>query len=236
MNDQVLDADPNADTATRLRAAAVFLFATQGFAATSIRQIASRANLSNAGVYHFATNKESLLLDIMREMQRRLNTATEAQLASLTRPEDRLATLISGLVGAHAVNRMSSGVTDGEIRALTPGSEGHEEIVAMRDTYEAHWRDALRDGVDEDLFRIADQRLTRLALLSMCTGVSDWYDPAGTTPLPVICREFVGIGLAAVGARRDGSAVGPDDVAPFDPGSVLRVSWEPRVKDSADPS
>lgn len=221
------DPEAGADTATRLKAAAVYLFATQGFAATSIRQVAGRARLSNAGVYHFAASKEALLLEIMREMQRRLNESTEAQLAAASRPEDRLAILISGLVATHAVNRMSSSVTDREIRALTPGSPGHTEVVRMRDDYEAQWSGTLKQGVDEGVFHVADQRLTRLALLAMCTGVSDWYHPDGATPLPAICREFVGIGLAAVGARRDGTPVDAAGVTLIDPEDVLRVAWEP---------
>lgn len=228
------DLGAGADTATRLKAAAVHLFATQGFAATSIRQIAGRAHLSNAGIYHFAASKEALLLDIMREMQLRLNESTQVQLAHVSRPEDRLGILISGLVGTHAVNRMSSSVTDREIRALTPGSPGHTEVVAMRDAYEAHWSQTLSDGVGDGVFRIADQRLTRLALMAMCTGVSDWYHPDGATPLPAICREFVGIGLAAVGARRHGTPIDPAQVTLIDLDDILRVAWEPTAAAQSD--
>lgn len=230
MRYELVDAAERTDTAVRIRTAAIFLFATQGYAATGVREIARQVGLSNAGVYHFVGSKESLLFEIMRDVQRRLDEALEGPLARATTPEDRLAVLISGLVGAHLVNKMSSRVTDGEIRALVPGSPAHQEIVAMRDRHEVWWRDALSDGVAEGVFQIANQHLTRLALLAMCTGVSEWYDPAGPTDPGAICREFVGIGLAAVQARRNGVAIRPDDVAIIEPSGFPRMEWEPQIR------
>ncbi|MGY2125682.1 hypothetical protein ACW9HJ_29905 [Nocardia gipuzkoensis] len=86
------------------------------------------------------------------------------------------------------------------MRALAPGSRRHTEIVGLRDRYEAHWRDTLRDGVDDGTFRIADQRLTRIALLSMCSNVSEWYRPADDGAS--ISHGFAEIGPAAVRASR----------------------------------
>lgn len=106
----------------------------------------------------------------------------------------------------------------------------------MRDDYEAQWSGTLEQGVDEGVFHVTDQRLTRLALLAMCTGVSDWYHPDGATPLPAICREFVGIGLAAVGARRDGTLIDAGGVTLIDPEDILRVSWEPTAGPSGTAS
>ncbi len=226
---QSLDLGDVTDTGARVRAAAVYLFATKGYAAASIRDIAREVGITNAGVYHFVANKETLLIDLMREGQRSLMDLTEAALAQVERPEDRLATLISGLVGAHVVNRMVSLVTDGEIRALTPGTEGHDEIVAMRDAYELRWREALRDGVEQGVFTVADQRLSRLALLSMCTGVSQWHDPNGSAALEDIAAHFVGVGLAAVHAQRDGQPLTVADVTSLDPTAIPRLPWEPRV-------
>lgn len=215
------------DTETRIRSAAVTLFARQGYAATGIREIAKAAGVSNAAIYHFVANKEALLVDIMRQMQQGLNDSTETALRGVTRPEDRLALLISGLAGSHVVNPKTGLVSDGEIRALAPESPGHTEIVGLRDRYEALWRDTLRDGVDDGIFRIADQRLTRIALLSMCSSVSEWYRPTGPDDGPSISAGFVGIGLAAVRARRDGREISAADVPVVDFTTIPRVDWEP---------
>ncbi|MEU0570157.1 TetR/AcrR family transcriptional regulator [Nonomuraea sp. NPDC005983] len=192
--------DRDADASLRIRTAAVLLFARQGYAATSIRDLARTVNLTNAGIYHHVSSKEALLADLMRAGHLGLIESTDRMLDGADRPVDRLALLIGSLTAIHALNPMITRVMDGELRSLTPGSAAHDEVIALRDAYEDRWRRALSDGVREGAFRIADQKLTRLALMSMCTGTSEWYRPDGDSTLEQVCAEFVAIGLAAVRA------------------------------------
>ncbi|MCK2221358.1 TetR/AcrR family transcriptional regulator [Actinomadura sp. ATCC 31491] len=190
------DRDANANR--RIRTAAVLLFAQRGYAATGIRDLARAVGMTNAGVYHHVASKEALLADLMRVAQRGLIDATERMLHGVESPADRLALLISSLTATHALSPMTTRVMDGELRSLTPGSPARDEIIALRDAYEDHWRSAIADGVAAGAFHIADQRLTRLALMSMCTGTSEWYRPDGDSSLEQVCAEFTAIGLAAV--------------------------------------
>jgi AcrR family transcriptional regulator len=219
--------DRDTDAGERIRTAAVLLFARQGYAATSIRDLGKAVNMTNAGIYHHVTSKEALLADLMRVAQRGLIDSTERMLAPYRRPADRLSLLIGSLTAVHARNPMTR-VMDGELRSLTPGSAARDEIIGLRDAYEAHWKGALADGVAEGVFRVADERLTRLALMSMCTGTSEWYRPDGRSTLEQVCAEFVAIGLAAVRAP----AVEPFATADF---SLLpEYPWEP-LDDRDDP-
>ncbi|QYC38660.1 HTH-type transcriptional repressor KstR2 [Nonomuraea coxensis DSM 45129] len=190
--------DRDADANRRIRTAAVLLFARRGYAATSVRDLAREVGMTNAGVYHHVASKEALLADLMRGAQQGLIDATEHMLRDVSAPADRLALLISSLTATHALSPMTTRVMDGELRSLTPGSPARDEIIALRDAYEDHWRRAIADGVAGGVFHIADQRLTRLALMSMCTGTSEWYRPDGDSTLEQVCAEFVTIGLAAV--------------------------------------
>ncbi|TDC10447.1 TetR/AcrR family transcriptional regulator [Nonomuraea longispora] len=192
--------DPGTDAHERIRTAAVLLFARQGYAATSIRDLGRAVNMTNAGIYHHVGSKEALLADLMRVAQQGLNSATERMLATAGGPSDRLALLIGSLTAVHACAPLTTSVMDGELRSLTPGSAARDEIIVLRDAYEAHWKRTLADGVAEGTFRVADQKLTRLALMSMCTGTSEWYRPDGDSTLEQVCAEFVTIGLAAVRA------------------------------------
>ncbi|MEV1002134.1 TetR/AcrR family transcriptional regulator [Nonomuraea sp. NPDC050202] len=220
--------DRDTDAGERIRTAAVLLFARQGYAATSIRDLGKAVNMTNAGIYHHVTSKEALLADLMRVAQRGLIDSTERMLAPYRRPADRLSLLIGSLTAVHARNPMTTRVMDGELRSLTAGSAARDEIIGLRDAYEAHWKGALADGVAEGVFRVADERLTRLALMSMCTGTSEWYRPDGRSTLEQVCAEFVAIGLAAVRAP----AVEPLATADF---SLLpEYPWEP-LDDRDDP-
>lgn len=188
------------EASVRIRTAAVELFARRGYAATSIRDLAKAVNMTNAGIYHHVASKEALLADLLRAGHLDLITATDRLLEGLSRPADRLAVLIGSLTAIHAMSPMITRVMDGELRSLTFGSAAYDEVIALRDAYEDRWRLALADGVEQGVFRVADPKLTRLALMSMCTGTSEWYRPDGDSTLHQVCAEFVEIGLAAVRA------------------------------------
>ncbi|MFI7450675.1 TetR/AcrR family transcriptional regulator [Nonomuraea sp. NPDC049714] len=212
--------DRDNDAALRIRSAAVLLFARQGYAATSIRDLARAVNLTNAGIYHHVSSKEALLADLMRAGHRGLIEATARVLDGVERPPDRLALLIASLTAIHARSPLTTRVMDGELRSLTPGSAAHDEIIALRDEYEDHWRRTLADGVGAGVFHVADQKLSRLALMSMCTGTSEWYRPDGDSSLEQVCAEFVAIGLAAVRAPARPTASADLSLLPDFP-------WEP---------
>jgi AcrR family transcriptional regulator len=75
--------DTRRDTKERILDAAETLFADQGFAATSLRQITSEANVNLAAVnYHFQS-KESLLLAVMRRKIEPINARRIALLDGL---------------------------------------------------------------------------------------------------------------------------------------------------------
>lgn len=219
--------DRRVDPGVRIRTAAVLLFSQRGYAATSIRDIARTVGLTNAGMYHHVTAKELLLADIMRAGQVALNESTDRALAAVDRPEDALAALISCLTAIHGSNRMLTRVADGELRSLTRGSAAYTEIVALRDSHDDRWRRVLADGVEQGVFTVANQRLTRLALMAMCTGTSEWFRPDGPATVEQVCEAFVGIGLAAVDARRDGQPVPVERTAKFDFSLVPEYPWEP---------
>lgn len=214
-------------TDLRIKTAAVSLFARYGYAATSIREIARDAGITTASMYHFFESKEALLIDIMREGQDTLNLQTKRMLDGVDRPEDRLSLLVTELAGSHGINRTVSRVTDRELRAFEPGSQIYLELVANRDTYENWWADAIEQGIEDGVFRVRDVRVSRLGLIAMCTGVSEWYRPEGPLPLANICRAIADTALAAVRAERDGRPLTAEDVMIFDLEALARVDWEP---------
>lgn len=216
------------DTAVRIGTAAVKLFARQGYAATGIRDIAREAGLNSATLYHYSESKEQLLLSIMRTGQQLLNDATMMSLADHVRPEERLAQLVGVLVSTHATNPLSTRVIDHELISLDPASAGRREVVALRDAYEDLWRDALEGGVVQGIFDVDDAHLSRLALITMCTGMSNWFHPGDTENLRHVRDEFVDLALGAVRARRGRRRVRVADVAAANLDNVPRYQWEPR--------
>ena len=59
-------------TRQRVVEAAIELFASQGFASASIRDLASAAGVSLAGLYHHFASKDEILFEIQRERRNEL--------------------------------------------------------------------------------------------------------------------------------------------------------------------
>jgi AcrR family transcriptional regulator len=192
-------------TPDRIRATAIRLFAERGFHGTGIRDIATAADTTLSSLYHHFGSKDDLLVDIMVAGLVPLTSAAERIRAAFEGPVERLAMMVEQHVWAHGSDRLTTLVGDTEVRALT--GERRERILALRDGYEALWRAAVEDGVAHGVFDVERPKITAIALLEMCTGVSHWYRPTGEVPLDVLCGLYADNALGLVRATAQGEPV-----------------------------
>lgn len=179
--------------------AAVNLFSDKGYAATGIRELGRELGLNSATLYHYAGGKEELLVSIMRTcLEELLRAATEAADAS-TEPRIQIARLIRAHVGVSAFNPKTARVTDHEIRALSP--ENYKSLIAIRDEYESIFARVIEQGSADGQFKLTDLRLARLAILEMCNGVANWYQPVGRLTVSDVQNRFVEFGCRIVGVE-----------------------------------
>ena len=66
----------------RVLLAALDAFAEQGYHGTSIRELASRAQLSVPGLYHHYSSKQDILVDLLEAVMREVIDRSEAALAA----------------------------------------------------------------------------------------------------------------------------------------------------------
>ena len=171
-------ADPaELSTKQRIEQAALQLFAAKGFEATGIRDIADRAGLSTAALYHYMGSKDELLVAFMVESMTELTRAARAALEGAEEPAAQLAALVRTHVGFHTLDAQRSLVADDELRAVS--DVAFTKVMQLRDGYERLWAETLERGVRSGEFRFADARITRLALLEMCNGIARWYSDRG---------------------------------------------------------
>jgi AcrR family transcriptional regulator len=185
-------------TESRIYDAALQLFATHGFEATGIRQIAEAAGITTSTLYHYVQGKEDLLNDIAVGGMRALAEAAERVLEAAEDPRAQLGGLIRLHVWVHGRRALAARVADVEIRSMH--GKQRDYLMARRDAYELLWREVLQRGVDEGVFRVRRPRLATTALLTMATGVAHWYREDGPSPLEEICDDFAEWGFALVGA------------------------------------
>lgn len=182
-----------------MREAALDLFAERGFHGVGIRQLAKRAGLSSASLYHYMGTKEELLVAIMRECLERLLREAETAVAAQADPVNRVEALVRAHVVSHAERPRETRVVDGELAALSAGPR--EEVVALRDRYEALWQDAIDAGASSGAFAVASTAVARRALLEMCSGVARWYDAAGPLDLDHLADQYATMARQLLGAR-----------------------------------
>lgn len=197
-------------TKLRIQEAAVRLFAAKGFEGTGIREIADQAGVQTSALYHYMDSKEDLLVDIMVSILGRLIASARSALVGATNPPAQLIALVRAHVGLHAFARLSALVGDGELRAL--GEASRARVVGLRDDYEDLWAVVLRGGRAGQMFDFDDEKITRLALLEMCNGVSHWYSEAGSLAVEDVADAFAELALSLVGAKMGECRVRLSDV------------------------
>jgi AcrR family transcriptional regulator len=198
-------ADPaRLSTKQRIEQSALQLFAARGFEATGIRDIADRAGLSTAALYHYMGSKDELLVAFMVESMTELTRVARAALDGAASPAAQLSALVRTHVGFHTLDAQRSLVADDELRAVSDAA--FIKVMQLRDGYEQLWADTLERGQRSGEFSFADARITRLALLEMCNGVARWYSDRGRMNPAEIADCFAGLALAMVGARLSGAA------------------------------
>ena len=168
-------------------AAAVELFASRGFDATSIRDIATAAQVQPASVYYHYPSKEALLVAIVdraaAQVAAQITAAAQAPDPWLRLEQACVAHLTALLQGEGALRVLAT-----EIPSRRTGAV-HHALVRTRDAYEDMFRDLVaavpvRPGVDRSYLR--------LTLLGAINWSLIWYRPGGDAPA-TIARNIVAL-------------------------------------------
>lgn len=188
------------------------LFAERGFHGTGIRDLAAAAELTTSTLYHYMTNKDDLLVEIMLGTITPLRDAATAIRAEVAEPATALCTIVEHHVWAHASDRLATLVTDTELRALS--GERLRLVLDVRDDYEAQWRAAVSAGTQAEIFVTPHADLSTRALLQMATGVSHWFSPKGKLKLVELCHLYSDNALALLRAQdRVGRPIRRDELS-----------------------
>tara|TARA_Y100000385_G_scaffold281052_1_gene333198 strand:+ start:1291 stop:1818 length:528 start_codon:yes stop_codon:yes gene_type:complete len=168
-----------------VRAAALRLFARDGYAAVPMRQIAADVGVQAGALYRYTPDKQSLLFELMHVHMEELLAAWREVMPDGS-PLDRLDAFVRFHIHHHMDRAEVVFISYMELRNLTP--ENFMVIEGMRTEYEKVLEDILAEcGVD------TDDKLTTLAVLAMLTGVNTWYREGGLLGRTAIAERYVGM-------------------------------------------
>lgn len=163
-------------TGPRVRAAAQRLFARDGFAAVSMRQIAAEVGVQAGALYLYTPDKQALLFDLMKAHMDDVLAHWAAEPKGAAPPE-----ALEAFVRSHirfSLDRAEAVfLSYMELRNLSPGH--FAQIEVLRRAYEDQLEAILRAGQEAGVFTLPDTKLATMAIIAMLTGVNTWYREGG---------------------------------------------------------
>jgi TetR/AcrR family transcriptional regulator, cholesterol catabolism regulator len=172
------------------------LFRANGYAGTSVREIAKALSVKGASLYAHVTSKEDVLWAIVDRAATRFETAADAAeaRAELEAPGDPVHA-IAALVRTH-VRVLTEDIGEASVFVhewKSLGADRREAILARRDAYEQRFRRRIVAGIAVGAFALADPAIASTVILSTLNGLVTWYDPAGRLPPDRIADHLVGL-------------------------------------------
>lgn len=182
--------------------AAVEAFNEVGYHAATVRDIARRAGLSVAGIYHHHAGKQEMLVALMTTSMNELiwrNAA--AREAGGNDPVARFCNQIETLTLSHIYWQKITAVGSTEMRSLKP--DNRTRMVAMRTELQQHIQNDVDLAVEHRLFTTKYPREAVRAVVSMCLVTGQWYRDSGELSPQQIAARTVEIALDTVAYEQD---------------------------------
>jgi AcrR family transcriptional regulator len=162
------------DVVRGLLTSAVRCFASNGYHATTTRDISAGVGLSPAALYVHFSSKELVLFEIIR-------AAHQSALAYIQDPVvdeaaddvSRLHVMMSRYTEWHARHHVAARVSQYELAGLT--AEHYDEIMQLRQQTNEVFRDAVERGVKSGAFAAVDVNRVVRGMLSLSIDLIRWY-------------------------------------------------------------
>ena len=183
-------------TGPRIRSAALRLFARHGYAAVSMRQIATEVGLQAGALYLYTPDKQTLLYDLLRGHMEDLLAAYGAPDGP---PEARLRQFVRFHIAYNLDHADEVFLSYMELRNLEPAN--FAAIEGLRRSYEDRLSQILRDGAERGEFHVSDVRLATMAIIAMLNGVNTWYRQSGRLSREEVLAIHEAMAKGMIGAR-----------------------------------
>jgi AcrR family transcriptional regulator len=192
------------DVVRALLTSAVRFFATNGYHATTTRDISGGAGLSPAALYVHFPSKELVLYEIIR-------ASHESALASIQGPviedavdaADRIRTIVARYTVWHARHHVAARVSQYDLAGLT--AEHYDEIIQLRHQTNEVFRDAIARGVDDETFVPVDVHRVVRGMLSLSIDLVRWYRLDGSDSPEQLGQFYADLALKMVTCRTESS-------------------------------
>ncbi len=182
-------------TKPKISEIALQLFAERGYAAVSMRQIASKVGLQVGALYNYFPDKQTILSELLINHMESLIEAWYAQKLP-ERPDKLLEFFVDFHIQYHLNRPEEVFIAYMELRNLTPYN--FRKIEKLRNKYELILSGILSEGVRKNIFSCDETKIASLAIIGMLKEVHTWYKIDGRIGSSEIKSIYQKIVLKAV--------------------------------------
>lgn len=181
--------------------AAIEVFTEFGYHGATMRMVATAADSSVAGIYHYHRSKQGLLATLTNLTIDDLEWRVAAADSAGDTPATRFALMVEALALFHASRRDLALITVTEMRSLEEPDRGRlaDRRRAIQSRVDAAAMAAVADGT----FATGDPRETARAVATMCMALPQWFHADGSAGAQEVARDYVRYSMAMMRFQSD---------------------------------
>lgn len=190
-------------------ALAADLFARNGYATTTVRDIADAAGILSGSLYHHFSSKEAMVDEILASFLDGILSRYDEILAAALPPREAFAALATASLAAMEHDQAAIVIYQNDGRHLAT-LERFGYLAEAGRRFEQAWTGVLRRGIDSGDFRGAtDPRLAYRLIRATLWTVARWYRPGGGLTPEQISDQYLAIlldGIAKPAKKKKGKS------------------------------
>lgn len=191
MNTRTERADQSSERRTQILAIAARLIASQGYSATTVRDIADEAGILSGSLYHHFSSKEAILEEILRSFMDGLLERFEEILAAGSSPRDTFDALVEHAFLTIEREPDAVGLYQNE-SAFLATQPGFEFVHEKSGRIEAIWLEVIREGQKSGAFRQSmDAGIAYRFLRDSLWSTVRWFRPGGRHTAASVSRHYL---------------------------------------------
>ena len=180
-----------AERKTQILAAGEKLFNEKGYLATSVRDLADAVGMEAASLYSHYKSKEDILWTIADRCANEFFESVKPIANSKLHTQKKLTDMIVAHVGVITRNIDTSAVFFREWRHI--GEPRRSEYAMLRNEYESIFKEVVRQGIQENLFKNYDEGFSTRTIMSALNWTHTWYRADGELSSEEIGQHLAGI-------------------------------------------
>ncbi|GLW66488.1 TetR family transcriptional regulator [Actinomadura rubrobrunea] len=190
-----------AERRAELLATAAEVFASQGYAATTVRQIADAAGILGGSLYYHFDSKESMVDEILSTFLNEMWAAYDRVLAAGLGARETLEAIVVESFRSIDRHRAAVVIYQNESRYLAAASERFGYLLDSHRRFKEMWMSLLERGVREGAFRgDLDLPLVYRFIRDTVWLAAGWYRRDGRLAADDIAKQYLAMVLEGIQA------------------------------------